>query len=154
MAILFRSQGYGRNKTDRQTTNRGVMIKHTHSWSKQETKTLRLKIPRSQIRFSEICELYRRGERVRKGGVKYASNMCDRFFFINLFFNFFSAEEWGNKKKRVCDDDGVLIILICGHKTKFGFIRKNSCRFHTGMDQAFFFFFLAFVAFSIAQVVA
>ena len=56
-----------------------------------------------------------------------------------IAFFFFSAEEWGTKKGE-CDGGGVSIILICGHKTKFELIRKNSCRFHTGMDHVFFFF--------------
>lgn len=72
------------------------------------------------------------------------------FFYFLFLFYFFQLKNGVTKKKRVCDDDdGVLIILICGHKTKFGFIRKNSCRFHTEMDQAFFFFSLSLLFLSL-----
>ena len=84
------------------------MIKHTHSWSKHtKSKTLRLKIPRSQIRFSKICELIQEGiTRETKGGVLNMHQTCAIAFFFN--FLFFSAEEWGIKEECECECDMVV----------------------------------------------
>ena len=86
LAILFRSQGYGQNR--QADHEQGAMIKHTHSWSKHtKSKTLRLKIPRSQIRFSKICELIQEGiTRETKGGVLNMHQTCAIAFFLIFYF--------------------------------------------------------------------